>query len=166
MNPMFTRTALILIQVCAPTCSRAIHPIHAESGQGFASLFDGFVYVGVDVDQNSHTNSGLEMPDQVSPDHEYVFHHERPFEVMQFARSTLPRRLQSLGFTVTRDVDHGTIVDMDPGGALWGVRFARGACTGVVVTRRCLDLTSRKLFKDSRWGESDFVLTLHGQCAN
>jgi hypothetical protein len=113
MNPRFTRTALILIQLCGTACSRAIHPIHAESGQGFASLFDGFVYVGVDVDQNSHTNSGLEMPDRVAPDHEYVFHHERPFDMMRFARTTLPRRLQSLGFTVKRDVGNGTIVDMD-----------------------------------------------------
>lgn len=166
MSANRVRIALIVLQLSLAACNRDIHPVRAGPGQGFASLFDGFVYVGVDVDERSHTSYGLPVPNRILPDHDYIFHRSRPFDMMEFARITLPERLKALGFTVTQDVDHGTIVDMDPGGVLWAVKFARGGCTGIVDTRRCPDLTSRKLFKDSRWGESDFVLTLHGNCAD
>lgn len=164
MNRKLSHTALIVTQLCVAACYREIHPIHAEPGEGFALVFNGFVYVGMDVDENSHTNSGLEMPSRVSPGHEYVFHHTKPFDSLEFARTKLPPRLQNLASRVTQDVDHGSIVFVDPGGVLWSVKFARGGCTGIIAAHRCMDLTSRKPFKDTRFGESDFVLTLNGQC--
>jgi hypothetical protein len=164
MNSRALCATVILVQLGLPSCSREIHAIHAGPGHGFASLFDGFVYVGMDVERGSHSTSGLDMPNQILPEHAYVFHHEIPFDDVGFARTILPDRLQRLGFSVTNDVDHGSMGVMDPGGNLWGVEFARAGCTGVIGTRPCDDLTSRKLFRDTRWGESDYVLRLHGQC--
>jgi hypothetical protein len=157
---------LLAAQLTLAACYRQVRPVRAEPGHGFASLFDGFVYIGSDVDPKSHTNAGMTVPTPILPGHEYFFHHTVPFDGLVFARTVLPERLRSLGFSVTQTVDQASIAFMDPGGALWSVRFARDGCTGVVGTQRCMDLTSRKLFRDFRWGESDFVLTLHGQCSN
>jgi hypothetical protein len=166
---MKNRASLAIVlatQLSLVTCYRHIRPVRAEPGQGFASLFDGFVYVGTNVDLKSHSNAGLGVPTSILSGREYFFHHTDTFDSLVFARTVLPERLQSLGFSVTQTVDQGSIAFMDPGGALWSVRFSRGACTGLIGTQRCMDLTSRKLFKDSRWVESDFVLTLQGQCSN
>jgi hypothetical protein len=129
-------------------------------------VFGGFVYVGSGVNPRSHSNSGLEVPTPLKPDREYVFHHTKPFDSLEFASLVLPERLEALGYSLTDPLDPRKVGYIDPGGALWGVRFIRGACSGLIYTRRCLDITSRSPLRDLRMTESDFVLTLHGQCTN
>ncbi|WP_041855706.1 hypothetical protein [Candidatus Korobacter versatilis] len=155
---------LVVLIVCGVLlqCSCRVHTVPADGG--FVTVFEGFVYVGMDVNRNSHSNYGEDAPVQFFADHSYVFHHRVPFDDVEFARTDLPLKLQRLGFSVTSPVNDVAVVD--PGGELWGVKFARADCSGVIYSRPCPSLIKRSFPKDRRWGESEFVLELHGACTN
>jgi len=164
MNSAPLLVGLILCQFALSGCNPEVHLVQAGLGHGLVSLLDGFACVGMDVDRVPHTTASTEMPSQMLTTHRYVFHHLAPFDDIEFARTVLPDRLRLLGLRVTRDVDHGPIASMDPGGIIWGVQFAGGACTGSVGASPCGYQMSRRLFKDTRWSESDYFLVVHGQC--
>ena len=146
------------------SCASQEHVVHVGESGGFSQVFEGFVYVGADVNRESHDSSSLEMPRPVVADHDYVFHHASPFDEAEFARTVLPKRLEKLGFSVTKPVDTGQgFVAVGPI-HMWSVNFVRGDCSGSVGNRVCLDLTKRRLFRNSRWQPSDYVLALHGSC--
>jgi hypothetical protein len=157
---------LISIALGLGACNREIRLVKAEPGGGFASLFDGFAYIGSDVNMECHLSSGVDVPALFLPGHEYVFHHTKPFNSMEFARTAQTQRLQMLGFSLTKNVDTGFRGTIDPGGAVWSLEFERGDCSGRIFTRPCADLIRMRPFKDDRWTESDYVLKLRGPCAN
>lgn len=144
--------------------SCVVQTVHSGPTAGVASLWDGFVYVGEDVDRTSHSNYGQDLPAKFLRGREYVFHHRVPFDDVEFAGKALPSRLKMLGFSITSTVDDGGVIDMDPGGAMWHVKFARPDCSGIIHSRPCASLIERRIFADYRWGESDFVLELEGTC--
>lgn len=145
-------------------CNSPRHLVHGEPSNGFGYIFDGFVYMGVDVDPKEHISSGLEMPHRILTNHDYVFHHSSPFDETAFARTSLPQRLERLGFTVTKAVDaEQGFVAVGPVN-MWFVRFERGSCSGSIGNRVCLDLTKRRLFRTQGWEPSDYILSLHGSC--
>ena len=52
---------------------------------------------------------------------------------------------------------------MEPA-TIWGVKFARRACTGIVYTDVCQDLARRRVFADPRLHEVDHNIRLEGDC--
>jgi hypothetical protein len=154
----------LVAYLLSTACTGPVQLVEVKPGHGFASLFNGFAYVGNDVDPGSHNVLGQNIPMSFLPDHQYFFHHTRPFDSFKFAGNDLPERLSSLGFSVTKPYNEGRIGTSDPGGEFWEVQFSRGRCSGQISAQGCGVLTARTLFKDSRWTESDFVLTLRGQC--
>jgi hypothetical protein len=141
-------------------------PLVRVGGQGgFGSVFNGFIYVGRDINRESHDSPGLAFPARLIPGHTYAFHHERPFDSVVFARKTLPERLRLIGLAVTKSVDSGQAPYIAEPATIWSVEFARGACSGIVYTDVCLDLASRRIFRDSRLYEEDYDIRLKGDCS-
>jgi len=156
---------LLVNQIGVVSCSSQEHVIHGEPSNGFSYIFDGFVCVGADVNRESHNSSGMEMPPRILTDHDYVFHHTSPFDEADFARTSLPQRLEKFGFSVTKAVDAGQgFVAIGPV-HMWSVNFARGNCSGSIGNRVCPDLTKKRPFQNSRWQPSDYILALHGSCS-
>jgi hypothetical protein len=146
------------------SCTYWEHVVHSEASNSFSQVFEGFVYVGVDVERESHYSCGIEMPRKIAVDHDYVFHHASPFNEAEFARTVLPERLKKLGFSVTKAVDAGqgfvSIGEID----MWSVNFARGSCSGIIGNSTCFDFKKRRLFRISNRQPSDYILVLHGNC--
>jgi hypothetical protein len=155
---------LIISQLCFVACYSQEHVVHSDPSNSFSYIFDSFVYVGIDVNRESHNVNGTELPAAFLPDHDYVFHHVSAFDEAEFARVSLPRYLEKFGFSVTKVADAGQgFVAIGPA-QLWSVNFSRRNCLGSIGNRVCLDLTRPRLFRTSRWQPSDYVLTLHGNC--
>lgn len=167
MRRNLTFLAILLAgQLGLVSCSSQEHVVHAQPSSGFSYIFEGFVYIGTDVNRESHNSGGMEMPARILRDHDYVFHHASPFDEAEFARTALPKQLEKLGFSVTKAVDAGQgFVAIGPVN-MWSVHFARGDCSGSIGNRVCLDLTKRRLFRNSRWQPSDYILALHGSCSD
>jgi hypothetical protein len=147
------------------SCSSQEHIVHGQRSSGFGDVFEGFVFVGVDVKRESHNARGMEMPRRILANHDYVFHHTYPFDDAVFAGTSVPQYLEKLGFSVTKEVDAGQgLIAVGPV-HMWSVNFVRGNCSGSIGNRVCLDLTKRRLFRNSRWEQSDNILTLHGGCS-
>ncbi len=168
MNNRVLYSFLITCLLGLASCRVQEHVVDGRPGQGFRFVFDGFVYVGTDVDRNSHSRWGTPLPERIVADHVYVFHHERPFDEVEFARRELPIRLEKEGFLVTKPVDAGQGFIAAGPVAMWSVQFSGGQCRGSIGNQTCLDLTRkdflRRLFKNTRWEESDYLLSLKGQC--
>jgi len=163
-----TRLSLALLlaaNIVVVSCCFQQRVVHSQSGRGFGNVFDGFVYVGMDVNRDSHDACGLEMPARFVSGHDYVFHHARPFDPhLEFARTVVPQRLADLGFAMTKAVDAPQGPVSFSSGILWFVQFGRERCGGSLKGQPCLDLTKRRLFTNTRWEETDYVLHLQGNC--
>ena len=155
---------LLISQFGLVSCGSDEYVVHGQPSSSFSYVFEGFVYVGADVNRQSHNSGGMEMPPRILADHDYVFHHASPFNDAEFARTSLPQYLEKLGFSVTKAADAGQgfvaigLVNM------WSVSFVRGNCSGSIGNRLCLDLTKWRLLRNSRWQPTDYVLALHGSC--
>jgi len=155
---------VLVLSLLELSCASQEHVVQAGASNSFNQVFEGFVYIGVDVNRESHDSSGMELPRQIAVDRDYVFHHASPLDEAEFARTVLPRRLEKLGFSVTKPVDAGQGFVAIGQIHAWSVNFARGACSGSVGNRVCLDLAKRRLFRNSHWQPSDYILVLHGNC--
>lgn len=146
------------------SCASREHVVHAGGANGFSQVFEGFVHVGADVNREAHNSDGMDMPLKIAADHYYIFHHAAPFDEAEFARTVLPQRLEKLGFSLIKPVDAGQgFVAVGPI-HMWSVNFAREGCSGSLGNRVCLDLTKRRLLRNSHWAPFDYVLALHGSC--
>jgi len=141
-------------------------PIRVAGRDGFESVFNGFVYIGKDVDRDSHNSAGNTFPNSLLVGHKYVLHHERPFDGVQFARDILPSRLRGMGLTVTKSVDSGQGPYVVEPVTVWSVSFRRGSCSGIIYTDVCRDLTRRHLFRNPlQYEEEDYYIQLQGDCS-
>ena len=129
--------ALLMVQSGSVACFRPAQVVRADQGQGLLSLFDGFAYVGTDVDPQSHNKTGLDAPRSFLPGRQYFFHHTRPFDSFEFGGDTLPRRLRGMGFSITKKLEEGSFATSDSGGEFWKVQFSRGSCFGEVSAHGC-----------------------------
>ncbi len=140
--------------------------VHVSGRGQFQSVFEGFIYVGRDIDRGAHYSPGFTLPAQLTAGHTYTFHHERPFDGGVFAREILPQRLQQIEFSITKPVDSGQPPYVLEPATIWSVKFARRGCTGILYTSVCEDLVSRRIFTDSRLHEEDYNVRLEGDCGD
>lgn len=135
MKNTFFRIWLFVSCLClVESCSTSKN---ASIGSAARKIFSDFAYVGEFSGETfappPHDGRSRSLPVFLKPDTLYVFHNPRKVDEQEFATGILPARLCAAGFTVLKaPATLQDLVFVDPGGAVWKIRFRFGSQHGAL----------------------------------
>jgi hypothetical protein len=172
-----------LVALCAVGYwSLAAPSLIERSNRPASRIFEGFAYAGErpvgptwDVAHASSTSpvplSTLHLPARFLPGREYLFHHLSLADSNRIAEEVLAPRLRNNGFTIPAGMGgiFSSFAVFCDGpyreDVSWTIRFGRNRCNGTIGHHLDIGLArNRWPWIRARWENSDYILTLKGEC--